>query len=183
MAANITINSPCPEPDSVEASGPKVVQLAPYNYTGATNRIEFTPESFVVEPSICTVHYSCEVAGDQRVIDLCSIGLEETTSSFDSTTGTFTLESVNMDDVPPGLYTIRITGTVGSKSDSIELTVELVNPCPTADLVLSDGPIPSFDYVLRSNPISKQWNITDIIDSTNVLVDCGPISVDFFNDD
>ena len=159
------------------------MQLAPYNYTGATNRIDFTPEAFVVDPSICTVHYTCEVVSDQNSIDLCSIDLEGTTSSFDSGTGTFTFESINMVEVPPGLYTIRITGTVGSKSDFIELTVELVNPCPTAELVLSDGPIPSFDYVLRSEPISKQWDITDIIDSTNVLVDCGQISIEFFNDD
>ena len=183
MAANITINSPCPEPDSVEASGPKVVQLAPYNYTGATNRIEFTPEPFSVEPSICNVHYSCEVVSQLDSVDLCSIDLEETTSSFDSGTGTFTFESTDIFQFPPDIYTIKITGTVGSKSDFIEFEINLVDPCPTALLTLAPSPISNLEYVLRSDYVGQIWTIDGIVSETNVLVDCGSISVDFYNDD
>ena len=54
---------------------------------------------------------------------------------------------------PAGTYVLLITGTVGNKSDSYNLSIVLVDPCPTATLTKITNPVPisDFDYVLRDS--------------------------------
>ena len=64
-------------------------------------------------------------------------------------TGTYEFISTDMANYPAGTYELTITGTVGTQSDSFVLTIELVDPCPTAVITLLDSPIADDTYVLR----------------------------------
>ena len=69
-SAIIEFINPCPDPESVSS----VLQQDPdeYTYTAQTPSMQFNLEPFEVEPSVCTITYSCKViAGDRN--DLCSI--------------------------------------------------------------------------------------------------------------
>ena len=82
---------------------------------------------------------------------------------------------------PPGIYTFEVTGTVGDKSDSTTFTMELVDPCQTVELVLNQSPIVNKNYVLRDPQISQSWQTSQLF-FADTLVDCGPISLDFYYD-
>ena len=57
--------------------------------------------------------------------------------------------STDMATYPAGIYELLIKGTVGTKFDFFVLTIELVDPCPTALITLLDSPIVDDTYVLR----------------------------------
>ena len=88
-----------------------------------------------------------------------------------------------MADYEPGDYTFEITGTVGLSSASINFVLTLVDPCPTTVLMINQ-PIPFTDqtYNLRDNQIDQIWDINNLI-TKEALVDCGPLTVEFFNND
>ena len=90
--------------------------------------------------------------------------------------------SNNIVDYPPGTYTMRVTGTSGAKSDSFTIDLVLVNPCFTVDLGIQTNPFPDSVYVLRDPEIALAWQAVDLIQPATT-VDCGSISVEFFNDD
>ena len=59
--------------------------------------------------------------------------------------------------------------------------MKLVNPCPTVPIILS--PTPFIDSnVFRKTETSQDWNKNEIATSST-LIDCGPMSLVFFNDD
>ena len=58
-----------------------------------------------------------------------------------------------MASYPKGTYLLLITGTVGTQSDSFILTIELVDPCPTAAITLLTSPIVDKTYNLRDAKI------------------------------
>ena len=88
-----------------------------------------------------------------------------------------------MANYKPGDYTFEITGTVGTKSTSSTFIMTLVNPCPTTVLMINE-PIQFMDqtYTLRDAKIEQIWDIDSLI-TKETLVDCGEISVEFFNED
>ena len=90
--------------------------------------------------------------------------------------------SIDMATYPAGIYELLIKGTVGTKFDSFVLTIELVDPCPTALITLLDSPIVDNTYVLRDPTQPQPWNYADIF-TIATDVDCGLISVEFFNED
>ena len=57
-----------------------------------------------------------------------------------------------------------------------------MDPCPTAELTLLPNQIQNVNQALRDPATSQEW-FTDQVMVTNVTVDCGPILVDFYNDD
>ena len=57
----------------------------------------------------------------------------------------------------------------------------LIDPCPDAIISLDQSPIISKEYVLRDQPISQPWQASQLF-TVDVLVDCGPITVEFFYD-
>ena len=70
-------------------------------------------------------------------------------ATFDAS-GSDTLQTIDMDQYPAGPYTLRITGTVGNKSDYTEIIVTFVDPCIDAVLTIEDpDPFEDEDYVLR----------------------------------
>ena len=68
--------------------------------------------------------------------DLCSVNDGSTSGSFDSVSGNYAFSSTDIQNFPPGQYTIKITGTEGSISAEYVFTFSLVDPCPNATLSL-----------------------------------------------
>ena len=83
----------------------------------------------------------------------------------------------------PGEYTFKITGTVGTKSAKTTFMMTLVDPCPTTTLtIINLDFFTDQTYILRDPKIDQLWDIDNLI-TKSTMVDCGSLSVDFFNDD
>ena len=95
--------------------------LEPYLYT-TDPIVEFTLTPFEVVPSACEVTYTCQTIGGPKLFP-CTWELLENFGKFDSETGNYKLMQTDMVEFPAGDYTLEITGTVGTKSDSFELTL------------------------------------------------------------
>ena len=65
---------------------------------------------------------------------------------------------------------------------SFIINLVLVDPCPTVDLDLQPSPLVDATYVLVEPAMQQPWKAEDLI-SPKTKVDCGPISVEFFNSD
>ena len=87
-----------------------------------------------------------------------------------------------MQNFPEGLYELEITGSVGSLSDSFKLEIELVDPCPTAQITLSESPLLDTDILIGDQVHETEWSYQDLF-TIDTQVDCGSISVDFFNEE
>ena len=58
----------------------------------------------------------------------------------------------------------------------------LVDPCPTTTLTINQpDPFADKTYVLRAAQINQIWNINNLVTKATA-VDCGALSVEFFND-
>ena len=77
---------------------------------------------------------------------------------------------------------MQITGTSGLKIKKFTITLVLVDPCFTVDLGMLDNPFSSDVYILRDPQINKPWLSSDMI-SPKTNVDCGQVTVEFFNND
>ena len=86
-----------------------------------------------------------------------------------------------MANYPAGTYEFVVTGNVGTLSDSITFTVNFVDPCLTAEITLLPSPLVDATYILRAEQQPYLWQYSDIF-TIATKVDCGPISVDFFNE-
>ena len=164
---------------SVTAATPQMI-VAPYIYTANAPALAFTMNPFVVDPVICPVTYTCQVLAGSPRLDICSIIEGATKGTFDSITGNFVFESIDMANFPPGIYQLEITGTVGTKTDKIVVDIELKDPCPNAAISLLPSPISDDTYVLRDLAQPQTWLYNQIF-TIDTLVDCGPVSVDFYN--
>ena len=82
----------------------------------------------------------------------------------------------------PGTYTIEVSGTVGQRTEFATFEIVLEHPCPTTELTLQSSPFTDSTYVLKSEDLTQEWNIDSILTSAT-SIDCGEISVEFFNDD
>ena len=82
----------------------------------------------------------------------------------------------------PGTYEMQITGKSGAKTASFKINLVLVDPCPTVDLNLQPSPFFDATYVLDEPAMQQPWQAANLI-TPQTKVDCGPISVEFFNDD
>ena len=76
----------------------------------------------------------------------------------------------------------RSRGTVGDSSDTATFVMNLVDPCPTTALTINNpASFVDGNYILRSTPIDRTWDIDTIL-ARATLVDCGPVTVEFFID-
>ena len=86
-----------------------------------------------MEPSICTVTYSCRILTGPRT-DICDISDGQTDGFFDISNGSYSFISIDTVNYPPGNYQMEITGTSGLKSEAFTIDLVLVDPCFTVDL-------------------------------------------------
>ena len=178
--AYILFKDPCPDPESVVMT----IQTNPaaYLYTAQSPKMQFTMTPFVVSPPICSFTYSCSVTAGSR-LDLCAIADGSTHGVFDHITGNYQFYSIDMTNYLPGQYTFEITGTVGTKSASATFVMTLVDPCPTTTLtIIQPDPFADKTYILRAAQIDQIWNIDNLITKATA-VNCGALTVEFFNDD
>ena len=135
--------------------------------------------SWNIEPAGCVpeISFICEnPSGPVGFSDLCAGGL------FDDKSGAFTFSTSDKATYPPGVYTIIITGVVGSGSDTLTLLVTFVDPCPTTPLTLTPGFPALTAYGLGDPQQAFDWNFDSLTKET--LVDCGtPIFTFFYSDD
>ena len=66
--------------------------------------------------------------------------------------------------------------------ESFTVNLVLTDPCPTSTLTLSATPFVDSTYVLRDPSQAQSWVDLNLY-TVDTLVDCGPIQVEFFNDD
>lgn len=76
---------------------------------------------------------------------------------------------------------MQISGSSGAKTLSFVVYIELVDPCLTVDLDLLPNPLVDVTYVLYDPAMEQSWKIEDLLAPLQTQVDCGPISVEFFN--
>lgn len=129
----------------------------------------------------CVVVYSCQTTAGP--VDICSINaLPDSTASFDAA-GSYILNTIDMASYPAGDYTLSITGTVGNKSASTDIVVTLVDPCPNTLLtIVEPDPFEDDTYVLRAAQKDTIFDLNSLI-TRATLVDCGPLTMEWFNDD
>ena len=61
--------------------------------------------------------------------------------------------------------------------------MRLVDPCPGVELkIVEPDPFRNMTYLLGDPQLDQFWSIDNLI-SKDTLVDCGPLTVEFFNDD
>ena len=160
---------------------------ADYLYTGNSPSASFTMNPFLVDPpGYCTILYSCQtIAGPVApALDLCAINDGLSRGTFDAATGNFVFESFdNKEVVLPGTYTFQITATVGSTVETVDFDLVLVNPC-IADVTLTEIASPFVDEVkdLGDPETLQTWDLTNMV-SSDAVVDCGPIVIEFYLND
>ena len=109
---------------------------------------------------------------------------------MDLNTREFSLTTIDKDTYKPGLYKLRITGTVtgdlASVSDSEVIKIRLVDPCPTTTLTLNNlspitGPI---QYTLRDGDLDTPWSSSSPSEllTKDTLVDCGAPTYEIVKD-
>lgn len=81
-----------------------------------------------------------------------------------------------------GTYSLEVFGTVGNAQVSTVVTFRLMDPCSGANITLLTSQITDDTYVLRDPAQPQAW-VYDQVLTTDTLVDCGTITVEFYNDD
>ena len=97
------IIDPCLDPFSLSIALPIDPAEYSYTYTGTSPSLDFTPQAAVVDPYVCVINYSCEIINGPR-LDICNVDDGLTQSSYDSLTGQFTFESIDMANYSAGTY-------------------------------------------------------------------------------
>ena len=154
--------------------------VADYIYTGGSPKVIFTMNPFVPDPPVCTVTYSCSMVASSPRTDLCQLIDGSTIGAFNTLTGDYSFQSTDLANYPKGLYQFEITGTVGTKSDKIVVDLNLSDPCSTAAIILEPSPLQDVTHVLRDPAQSQSWLFSALF-KIDTQVDCGLISVEFFN--
>ena len=115
-------------------------------------------------------------------LDLCDIIDTGTEGDFTPRTGSYTFKSIDKVNYPPGDYVFRITGKSGLNSDFVDITMTLIDPCPTTKLTLLQSPFIDQTYYLRDPVLIQAWLYSSLI-TKETPADCGPYQIEFFNDD
>lgn len=131
-------------------------------------------------PSVCSTElvFSCaNTNGPTGFNDLCAAG------NFDTSSGNFSFETIDKATYPPGIYTFVITGTVGSGSDSVTISVTIIDPCLTTQLSL-EASFPALTVYTLRDPIKNvlSWNPDSILNKATPN-DCGTPIFKFLNED
>ena len=82
-------------------------------------------------------------------LDLCDIIDTGTEGDFTPRTGSYTFKSIDKVNYPPGDYVFRITGKSGLNSYFVDITMTLIDPCPTTKLTLLQSPFIDQTYYVR----------------------------------
>ena len=147
MAGKLDFDTKLIDPCLNSATITATLQTNPtdYAYTGATPLASFSLNPFTISPSFCVPTYSCTIIVGTP--DICSI-TGTSTASFSATTGKYQLSTTDIVTYVPGVYTFKITATVGSKTNFITFDLKLVDPCSTATITLKTSPFADESKVL-----------------------------------
>lgn len=187
--STITLLDPCDSPFSLTVGGENDIQS---DYSGI---VTFTFPTITVVPSVCLPErvFSCEVqstpaAFNSANFDLCANGSYSnngynTVTNFNTNTGAYQFNSNDKANFPPGKYVFKITVTIGDKSVEVIFDMDLINPCSTATITINQNPFNSvtpFIYEIGSaSSLDITYNQATLV-STTTTVDCGPIVINFY---
>ena len=114
--------------------------------------------------------------------DICNL-LDATINAVFTGTGTYKVTTADMVNYPPGAYNFEITGHVGSNNAKETFIATFVDPCTTTPLsIITPEPFVDTTYRLRTPAMNLPWDIDNLITQES-LVDCGPLTVGFINED
>jgi len=147
-----------------------------YAYTGAAPFASFSLNPFTISPTFCVPTYSCLVIVGTP--DICSI-TGSSAASFSTLTGKYQLSTTDIATYVPGVYTFKITASVGSKTNFITFDLKLVDPCPTATITLKSSPFVDESKILGAAETTQAWNLSSMY-AINTLVNCGSFDLQFY---
>ena len=114
----------------------------------------FELNAFNVDPPPCGIVYSCQLKSTSPTkINICEINEALTVATFDSESGNYEFRSTDMAGYPAGSYELLILGMVRSKADSFTLKIELVDPCPRAEIAFPENAIEALTYILKTKKL------------------------------
>ena len=198
-AAELIFLDPCAAPDKITApAAPEFPFLDNYSAAG----VRVSPAAFSTEPSVCKVAYECvklTYLGDGLDNDCdgdCVAGASgspggdedcdgiQEIRNFDPATGSFTFQTTDIDKYPPGDYEITIRGTTGSGTqiaDETVVTLTLVDPCPTAELVNVEPPkFEDIEYLIGRPAIPVDFLLSEVV-QLDIPHNCGEIKFEMHN--
>jgi len=95
-------------------------------------------------------------------------------------TGAFSFDETDKAAYPPGSYVIDFVGTLGSKSATVQKTITIEDPCPTASLSLANSALfsASSSYTLGDQQLSLPWSKVNLL-LKDTATDCGQAEFKF----
>ena len=147
----IDFNNPCDNPFLFEL--PNKAQRVPSSTSyGDNDKVRWALRQFRIQPELCTITYTCTSVTKQGFTGAtqpitCSDLTFDGVINGQTSDGILEFKPTGADYVsgkyPPGLYDIVITGTeneaTNPESLSVTITMELIDPCTTANLNIREG--------------------------------------------
>lgn len=142
--------------------------------------MSFVPVLFVTPPACYDeLVFTCTMIKGARK-DLCDINEGSTVSTFDTLTGEYTLESLDLDALPESTYIYNIEGRIGTATFTVSFVMGVLNPCTNIPIELLE-PSSYFNnhyQALKAKEYYQEFTIGELAISPTEI-DCGPMYVDF----
>jgi hypothetical protein len=164
----------------------------------ALGELEFTDQSqytampnanvqpgVVIDPPVCInqIEAECQYEGGmyQGDLDLCNFDDGDSSAHIDPWTGEFDFDLIDNEMFPPGSYVFLITVRVGDKvvTGTFDITIE--DPCPVADVTITNHPFLEGPYVYNlgnETPLELPFTLSTIGES-DTPVHCGVPKIEF----
>ena len=104
---------------------------------------------------------------------------------FDSETGSILFDTADISFYQPGDYRITIKASVGlqiTTSTNIQLTLTLINPCLSAEIVNRTFRFEDVTFSLEDDPLFIYYDESELA-TFSTRVNCGEITIEFFSDE
>lgn len=171
----LRVLNPCENPETfIAAVSQSDLVGNPYQYTGS---VSLDGVGFQITPIVCEpfVSIACSVKSSPvGASDICSA------ATFDSKTGGFSFDETDKTAYLPGSYVIDFVGTLGSKSATVQKTITIEDPCPTASISLANTALfpASSTYTLRDQQLPLSWSKVNLL-LKDIATDCGQAEFKF----
>lgn len=171
----LRVLDPCENPETfIAAESQSDLVGNPFQYNGS---VSLDGIGFEITPTVCEprVSIACSVSNSPvGASDICSA------ATFDTMTGAFSFDETDKAAYPPGSYVIDFVGTLGSKSATVQKTITIEDPCPTASLSLANSALfsASSSYTLGDQQLSLPWSKVNLL-LKDTATDCGQAEFKF----
>ena len=113
----------------------------------------------------------------------CDLNKDGTNMSFNETTGTLSLQTIDQVKYPPGFYYFNIKARIGPFAIYATHVIHLIDPCVDLELdIVKPKTFIDQNYFLRDPELKYSWTQDSLI-WKNTDVKCGNLIVDFTMND